>query len=56
MNLLTIHQTAVVISSAGAIWLMVRAGTLKNGLQARERPRCVACGRKLSARPCPCGR
>jgi hypothetical protein len=51
---LTLAQSLVFISSAGASWLMVRAGAAKKLLTTRERPRCASCGRRLVRKTCSC--
>jgi hypothetical protein len=49
---LTAFQSIAVIACAA--WLMVRAGTAKNRLEVRGRPRCASCGRRLSGATCTC--
>jgi transposase-like protein len=51
---LTLGQSLLVISSAGAAWLMIRAGVSENRLVIRVRPRCASCGRRLTAKTCSC--
>jgi len=54
MTQLTLNQSLVLISSAGAAWMMVRAGTALRALTIRERPKCASCGRKLTGKTCSC--
>jgi hypothetical protein len=54
MTQLTLNQSLVLISSAGAAWMMVRAGTALRALTIRDRPRCASCGRKLTGKTCSC--
>ena len=42
--------------AGGAAWLMLRAGITKKALRAKIDRRCAACGRQMSAGPCPCTR
>ena len=51
---LTLGQSFATLSAGLAAWLMVRAGTGKQQLVARTRPRCASCGRKRTNRPCAC--
>jgi hypothetical protein len=51
---LTPEQTISLFSSAGAAFLMVRAGTAKKLLEQRARPRCASCGRRLTRSTCRC--
>jgi hypothetical protein len=54
MNHLNLGQSLLVMSSAGASWLMVRAGTAKKLLTTRDRPKCASCGRRMARKTCPC--
>jgi hypothetical protein len=54
MTQLTLGQALVFASSAGAAWLMVRAGTAKKQLHARVPSKCASCGRRLTGRTCSC--
>ena len=51
---LTSQQTMPAIAAAIAGWLMVRAGTSKRLISLRTPARCVACGRRRTARRCDC--
>ena len=50
---MTTHTLAVLLTSAGAGYLMVKAGLGKNALELRRRRRiCPSCGRVISGRRC----
>jgi hypothetical protein len=50
------HATVTAISTAAAVWLMVRAGAAKGVLRIRVESRCAACGRRRVHGDCPCTR
>jgi hypothetical protein len=50
---LTLHQSLLMLSTAGAGWLMVRAGTAKHTLKVKV-SRCASCGRRRRFGSCPC--
>jgi hypothetical protein len=56
MTQLTLGQAVLVISSAGAAWLMVRAGSAKNLISLRSPVRCASCGRRFTGKTCSCSR
>jgi hypothetical protein len=56
MTQLTLGHSFALISSVGAAWLMVRAGTAKKLLATRAYQRCAFCGRRRTGRTCPCAR
>jgi hypothetical protein len=56
MTQLTLGQAVLVVSSAGAAWLMVRAGSAKKLLTMRSPTRCASCGRRLTGKTCSCAR
>jgi len=50
---MTTHTLTVLLSSAGAGYLMVKAGLGKNALELRRRRRiCPSCGRVINGRHC----
>jgi hypothetical protein len=51
---LTFGQSLVMVSTAGAAWLMVRAGVAKKMVELRAPSRCAACGRRLTGKTCSC--
>jgi hypothetical protein len=52
---LTAAQSLTWISTAGAAWLMVRAGTAKRLLSVKTARRCASCGRRRNGhKPCSC--
>jgi hypothetical protein len=53
---LTLAHSFVAISTAGAAWLMVKAGAAKKTLSVKAPGRCAACGRRLSRGRCLCTR
>ena len=53
---LTFAQSFAAISTAGAAWLMVKAGAAKHTLSVKTARRCAACGRRPSRGRCLCTR
>jgi hypothetical protein len=52
---LTLQQSFAMLSTGGAGWLMLRAGTAKRRIEfKRSRSNCAACGRRRGARGCRC--
>jgi hypothetical protein len=50
---LTLQQAFAMLSTGGAGWLMLRAGTAKRKL-VHKVSHCAACGRRMKAGRCPC--
>jgi hypothetical protein len=50
----TLTQAIAWIATLGGGWAIVRAGTAKGVLKAKEPTRCAACGRKRVRGRCPC--
>jgi hypothetical protein len=47
------QSLTLVLSAAGAAYLMVKAGLAKNALELRRRRRiCPSCGRQITGRRC----
>jgi hypothetical protein len=53
---LTLAQSISFTATAGAAWLMVRAGTAKGALKVKARKLCPACGRRRDRNGCLCTR
>jgi hypothetical protein len=53
---LTLAQSVSFTATAGAAWLMVRAGTAKGALKVKARRLCPACGRRRDQNGCLCTR
>jgi hypothetical protein len=51
---LTLTQVVSMSSTAGAAWLMVRAGTAKRRIVVRTPSRCAACGKRRTGGSCDC--
>ena len=50
---MTTHTLTMILSTAGAGYLMMKAGLGKNALELRQRKRvCPSCGRRISGRYC----
>src|SRR5262249_50735011 len=51
---LSLGQSLVMISTAGAAWLVVRGGVAKKMGELRVPRRCAACGGRLTGKTCSC--